>query len=330
MTTIARTFRSYADQLPASAPAPVLVPIFDSLGREATRHRGVALRSPDGSLSAPRAIVGSRFAPPSLAAVGAALDAATADLGGFARLGPARIRVTDRALSVVLGRAAGDGGAMLAPVISGDPSQRAIYFRLDSPFDGTGAESFDAFMVRVLCSNGAVGWGSIGGFNRAHTANLGTARASWAGVVRGDIPRALEAQARTLTALRDVVRLPKGETYQTIARIAYPEAFAQGETHGDLTPRKRATVDKITDYVIGADGHYVPEGIHGPDVVDGLQVLEACTAFDRHSGRGDVDARRDRVMAGRGVGTLALSWGIRTLAALGVDVTRPAPLALPA
>ena len=330
MTPIARTFHSYTDQLPATAPAPVLVPIFDAHGREATRHRGIALRSPDGTLCAPSAIVGSRFTPPSLADVGAALDVATADLGGFARLGPARFRVTDRALSVVIGRTHAADGGIIAPTISGDPSQRAIYFRLDSPFDGTGSERFDAFMVRAKCSNGLVGWDPIGGFRRAHTASLDNARASWALGVKAEIPRALEAQARTLAALRDVVRLPKGETYQTIARIAYPEAFAQGETHGDLSPRKRATVDKITDYVIGADGHYVPEGIHGPDVVDGLQILEACTAYDRHSGRGDIGTRRDRVMAGRGVGTLALSWGIRALASLGVDVTRPAPLALPA
>lgn len=313
------THTTYADQLPAVAPAPVIVPIFDSAGREATRHRGVALRSPFGELSAPLAIVGSRFTPPDLTAVGAALDEATADLGGFARLGPARVRVSDRSLSVVLGRAAGEGGAMLAPMITGDPSQRAIYFRLESPFDGSGSESFDAFCVRVLCKNGLVGWGSIGGFTRAHTSGIGHDRAVWAGAVRGDIPRALEAQTRTLGALRDVVRVPKRETYDTIARIAYgPDAD---------TPRKRTTVDRIVDYVIGADGTYVPAGIHGPDVVDGLQILEACTAYDRHAARGGGLSRRDRVMAGRGFGTLALSWGIRTLASLGLDVTKPTSMA---
>jgi hypothetical protein len=87
-----------------------------------------------------------------------------------------------------------------------------------------------------------------------------------------------------------------------------------------LTSHQTATRDRIVDLVLGADGSYVPRPIHGSGVVDGLQVLEAATAYDRHFARGSQERRRDRVADGRGLGTRILSWGIAQASQAGVTL----------
>lgn len=306
-------FASYADALAATLPQPITVPIFDREGRESAYHQGVALRHTDGRIGPPMSVVGARFTPPDVRRLGAALDEATADLGGIARLGPARAQITPRgALSLVVGRGSGEPGALLAPRLSADPSDRALYVRFRSALDGSEAESLDVLTVRILCSNGAVGWGSLGGFARRHTAKLDDDRARWAVGARAALPREIERQARVLAFLRSV-DVAHSALNETIARIVGGVSADEIDGRGPLpvlTPGQTARRDRIVEMVETADGHYVPESTH-PGRVDALQVLEAATAYDRHYARGDLDKRRDRVMAGRGVGTRALQWGIR-------------------
>jgi hypothetical protein len=303
---------SYAETLPQSAPQPVKVPIFDRDGREATRHVGVALRYRDGSVSAPVSVVGARFSVPDLHDVGASLDVATAPIGGFARLGPARVRVTGARLSVVLGREESDALALRTSTVPGDPSARAVFLRLDSAFDGSAAETLDLMTVRILCKNGLVGFGSIGGMRHRHSSGLDDSRREWSHDAAHALPEALADMDRLYRSLRESVRLPRFHTANTIAQIV-----GQGAPSYDgLGAVRKAQADRIIDLIIGADGTYVPAPIHGSDTVDGLQILEACTAYDRHYARGDETRRRERVFAGQAIGSRALSWGVRAVAAL--------------
>lgn len=299
---------SYAETLPRLAPQPITVPVFDASGREASRHVGVALRALDGTIGAPVAVVGRGFAVPSLQSVGAALDTATSAIGGFARLGPARVRVGRGSLSVIAGRDAASRDVVETALVRGDPSARNVFVRLESAFDGSAAESLDLLTVRVLCKNGLVGFGSIGGMTRRHTRGLDSGRAEWAAGARLALPKALADMDALYRRLREDVRIARPMLALAIGEIlGLPDA---------PTAYQSAQASRVINLVASADGTYVPAGIHGSGIVDGLQILEAATAYDRHYARGKEVQRTDRVLAGRGIGSRALSWGVRQVAAL--------------
>lgn len=307
---------TYADTLPRILPQPITVPIFDASGREADRHVGVSLRYSDGTVSPPVSVVGRRYTPPDLASLGAALDRATAPLGGALRLGPPRAQISPRGgLSVILGRPLGLGEAILLPQITGDPSPRVAYVRAESALDGSAAESIDVFAVRVACRNGLVGWGSVGGFQRRHTARLDAARDTWALDTATALPAEISRQGRILAHLRDRTLTPGGVD-DVVTRLV-SSTLRSEDAPPDLTSYQRAQRDAIVGLLAGADGTYVP-GPAIPGTVDVLQVIEAVTAYDRHHARGSLDQRRDRVLAGRGLGAQILGWGIRLAADAGV------------
>ena len=315
-TTPAPTFTSYADQLTISVPAPTLVPIFDDAGRRIPRAHGVALRDPyTREISAPLAVVGDRYTPPDLRQLGQAIDDATALVGGYASLGPARVRVSGRTLQVLAGPTSGER-ALVVPRLSGDPSDRVLSFRVRSALDGTAKESADVVSVRIICTNGLVGWGSLGGFSRRHTSGLDGDRASWAVGMAAALPLELRRQATVLRRLREDVRFDRAHTAEVVSRLVTRTHTDMDAPLPTLSTQQSSIVSRIVDLVRTADGSYVPASIHGAGLVDGLQILEAATAYDRHLARGDQARRADRVASGDGIGTRALQWGIRAVSAL--------------
>jgi hypothetical protein len=219
------------------------------------------------------------------ASIGACLDRVAVVLGITPAEHPAKIQTWAGGARLAVSLAVPEALADLLSVPS-DPSGRGLSFLLRTSHDTSGLDSMILAIGRILCANGLLAPDAslLGKSKGKHTPGL-TANVVDAseGAARA-LPEVAAAMGRDLRAFADrsLSREDVGHVLDAVLGVD--------------TVHTRRTFSQVIDYVAQADGVYVPRAQPHQEH-NALQVLEAATAYDRHT-----IGRPDRVLEDKALG----------------------------
>lgn len=295
-TVTAEPLPTYTVQIDRLLPwEPEVVPLITPDGRSHPDLLGV-VRSDTRDLIG-HVSVTSSWRPRTHRQIGAALDRFAAALGidpasspvRVSQWGPSGEGITRESYALTVT----DPVLLDHMRVPTDPSARTIAWILRTSHDLSLATTDAIGVVRAACTNGCLFGGRADRSYARHTSGS-TAR----------LDRAIDASAARLgeriASYGDLLRRLSARVL-SLLDVASIAARIVGVVDGtEPTGPQTALVGRIVDMVRDADGSYVP-GHRGPGEADALQVLEACTAYDRH-----VSDRPHRVIEGRSLGADAV------------------------